>query len=207
MKAQGSLIIVSAPSGTGKTSLVTALRSNMKNLLKSVSHTTRPARDGEENGVHYNFVTQEMFKSMLDQQVFLEHAEVFGNYYGTSRKWVANNLDNGFDVILEIDWQGAQQIRSQMDDSISIFILPPSKQALVERLTARNLDRPQIIAQRLGQAKIEVSHYTEYDYLIVNDNFDSALAELKAIITVARLRTTKERPAKQLLLDQLCSGA
>src|SRR3990167_4758586 len=126
MKAQGSLIIVSAPSGTGKTSLVSALRSNMPNLRKSVSHTTRSPRAGEENGTHYNFVTQAEFKAMLQKNVFLEYAEVFGNFYGTSRDWVADNLKQGYDVILEIDWQGAQQIRSQVTDVISVFILPPS---------------------------------------------------------------------------------
>lgn len=203
MNSQGSLIIISAPSGTGKTSLVSALRQNLPNLLKSVSHTTRGKREGEENGKHYNFVSQAEFNQMLAANVFLEHAEVFGNSYGTSRDWVTETLANGVDVILEIDWQGAQQIKRSMPDVVTVFILPPSEATLLQRLTDRKQDDALTIENRMRQAKHEVSHYTEYDYLIVNDDFGVALEQLKTIISAARLRTSRQKNVWQKLIEQL----
>lgn len=207
MNVQGSLIIISAPSGTGKTSLVAALRQRLPLLRRSISHTTRSPRPGEENGVHYNFVNKQQFAEMLQTQKFLEHAEVFENLYGTSRDWVMQTLQQGLDVILEIDWQGAQQIRKQISDVISVFILPPSKDVLLQRLEARNQDHPDIIALRTKQAKIEVSHYNEYDYLIVNDVFEKTLEQLITIIAAARLRCSRQRQAQQELINELCQGS
>lgn len=204
MNIEGSLIIVSAPSGTGKTSLVTGACRELSKLQKSMSHTTRKMRVGEKDGTHYNFVSKEEFNSMLEQGVFLEHADVFGNSYGTSRDWVTATLKKGIDVILEIDWQGAQQIRSKMPDVISIFILPPSDAILRQRLTERKQDDASSIALRLSQAKNEVSHYNEYDYLIVNDEFQLALQQLVAIISAARLRVARQRHILELLIDQIC---
>lgn len=202
MKAEGSLIIISAPSGTGKTSLVGAVCKELINVKKSVSHTTRGMRPGEEDGVNYNFVTEEQFALILAEGLFLEHAEVFGNFYGTSQAWVINTLKQGTDVILEIDWQGAQQIRQAMPDAISIFIVAPSKKILRERLTSRNSDNPLKIELRLEQAGIEVSHYTEYDYLIVNDDFELALQQLIEIISAARLRVSRQMQVWQKLIAE-----
>jgi guanylate kinase len=203
MKPQGSLIIISAPSGTGKTSLVAALTEKLSNLLVSVSHTTRLPRAGEINGVHYNFVNDEQFEQMLKADMFLEHAEVFGNSYGTSRDWVSKTVLAGIDVVLEIDWQGARQIRSQMPEAVSIFILPPSARALQERLTSRNLDDAGVIATRLAQAKNEVSHYNEYEYLIINDDFNKALDDLTTVIAAARLRCSRQKRAREELIAEL----
>lgn len=204
MRIEGSLIIVSAPSGTGKTSLVTGACRELNKLQKSISHTTREMRVGEKDGVHYNFVTQEKFNEMLEQDIFLEHAEVFGNSYGTSRDWVTATLKQGIDVILEIDWQGAQQIRSKMPDVLSIFILPPSDAILRQRLVDRKQDNACSITLRLDQAKNEVTHYNEYDYLIVNDDFQLALHQLVAIISAARLRVSRQRHIWDKLIDQIC---
>jgi guanylate kinase len=204
MKIEGSLIIISAPSGTGKTSLVTSACRDLNKLQKSVSHTTRPMRVGEKDGVHYNFVTKEKFDEMLAQDIFLEHAEVFGNSYGTSRDWVTATLKQGIDVILEIDWQGAQQIRGKMPDVISIFILPPSDAILRQRLVDRKQDNACSIALRLDQAKNEVTHYNEYDYLIINDDFQLALQQLIEIISASRLRVSRQRHIWELLIDQIC---
>lgn len=205
MNIKGSLIIVSAPSGTGKTSLVTALCGKLPKLQKSVSHTTRTMRVGETDGIHYNFVTDQQFSTMMENDTFLEHAEVFQHSYGTSKDWVTATLDRGIDVILEIDWQGAQQIRRKMPDVISIFILPPSDTALQQRLVNRKQDDHNKIAIRLDKAKIEVSHYNEYDYLIVNDDFDLALQQLIAIVTAIRLRVCRQKCLWQPLIDQICA--
>lgn len=183
----GTLYIISAPSGGGKTSLVNALVASMNNLFISISYTTRPIRPGEQNGVNYNFVTSTQFQELLKKNTFLEHAKVFNHDYGTSRDWVEQQLQQGRDVILEIDWQGAQQIRQNFKQCVSIFILPPSREVLRNRLLNRAQDDTQVIEQRMAQARNEMSHYNEFDYLIINDVFENALFDLKAIIRSRRL--------------------
>lgn len=182
--AQGTLYIVSAPSGAGKSSLIQALLKTqpLYDSQVSVSHTTRAPRPGEVHGEHYFFVNHDEFRTMIGEDAFLEHAEVFGNYYGTSREAIEQVLATGVDVFLDIDWQGAQQIRNRMPGARSIFILPPSKDELDRRLRGRGQDSEEVIAKRMAQAVAEMSHYAEYDYLIVNDDFDTALSDLKIII-------------------------
>jgi len=203
--SQGTLYIVSAPSGAGKSSLISALlNDNPRYDMKvSVSHTTRAMRPGEENGVHYHFVAVEEFKALIDRGAFLEHAEVFGNYYGTSRVWIEEMLNKGIDIFLDIDWQGAQQIRQQMPNSKSIFILPPSREELERRLTARGQDSEEVIAKRMQEARSEISHYAEYDYLIINDDFDVALMDLKAILRAERMRQPKQASKYHAMIDDL----
>lgn len=184
--AKGTLFIISAPSGAGKTSLVAEILAQVDNIQASISHTTRACRPGEQDGINYHFVTQQQFVSMIEDNAFLEHAEVFGNFYGTSQDWVEKTLSQGSDVILEIDWQGAEQIRSKFADSRSIFILPPSKQALQERLNGRGQDNAEVIEKRIAAATEEMSHYVEADYLVINDDFSTALSQLKAIIRAQR---------------------
>ncbi|MDC1144633.1 guanylate kinase [Porticoccaceae bacterium] len=186
--AQGTLFIISAPSGAGKTSLVAEILARMDNIQASISHTTRAARSGETDAVNYHFVSQQTFHSMVADNAFLEHAEVFGNFYGTSRQWVQETLNAGTDVILEIDWQGAEQVRQQFAQSKSIFILPPSKQALRERLNGRAQDDIEVINKRIAAATEEMSHYVEADYLVINDDFDLALEQLKGIISAQRCK-------------------
>lgn len=186
--ATGTLYILSAPSGAGKTSLLKALREQDGALYLSVSHTTRQMRPGEEDGEHYHFVTKDDFQQMISTGAFLEHAEVFGNYYGTSEAEVRGHLEAGRDTVLEIDWQGARQVRERFPEAVSIFILPPSPAALYERLSARGQDSEAIIQGRMRQAESEMSHYDEFDYLVVNDDFDVALSELAAIVTAQRLK-------------------
>ncbi|WP_114785886.1 guanylate kinase [Vibrio tetraodonis] len=202
---KGTLYIVSAPSGAGKSSLISAmLETNPTYAMKvSVSHTTRGMRPGEQDGVHYHFVQKESFEELIEQGAFLEYAEVFGNYYGTSRLWIEENLDKGIDVFLDIDWQGAQQIRKQMPGAQSIFILPPSDDELERRLNARGQDSEAVIAKRMAEAKSEISHYTEYDYVIVNDDFDNALIDFKAIIRAERLKQDKQAAKYKVMLDAL----
>lgn len=202
---QGTLFLISAPSGAGKTSLVKALVESCEQLQVSVSHTTRPMRPGEQNGVNYHFVDQSTFADMLEKGDFLEHARVFNNFYGTSRHWVDQTLARGTDVILEIDWQGARQIKTIAPDAIGIFILPPSRQALTERLTGRGQDDASVIALRLAEAREEMSHYVEADYLVINDCFDTALAELQSIFTSTRLQLAKQRDRHRNLLRELLS--
>jgi len=185
---QGTLFIISAPSGAGKTSLVGEILSRSDNIQASVSHTTRERRSGEEDGVNYHFVNQSEFLKMVDDDSFLEHAEVFGNHYGTSESWVRMTLELGIDVILEIDWQGAEQARKHFSSSQSIFILPPSKQALQERLTLRGQDNKEVIDRRIAAATQEMSHYIDADYLIINDDFETARTQLESIITAQRCR-------------------
>lgn len=204
MQTSGSLIIISAPSGTGKTSLVSALTKNLSKLRISVSHTTRIPRLGELNGEHYYFISPENFRDLLKANMFLEQAEVFGNYYGTSSEWVTKTLNSGDDVILEIDWQGAQQIRKAVPDAVSIFILPPSEDILLQRLRSRGQDTEEVIQRRILQAAYEVSHSPEYDYLIVNDDFDTALNNLITIILAARLRRSKQKNLHEKLMAQFC---
>lgn len=184
---KGKLYIIAAPSGAGKTSLVKAMVQSTPHVRVSVSHTTREMRPGEQDGVNYHFTSVESFKEMLGAGVFLEHAEVFGNYYGTSETWVREQLDKGEDVILEIDWQGARQVCKLMPEAVTIFILPPSLEALRERLTGRGTDADEIIERRMSLAVTEMSHYDEFDYLVINDEFDLALRDLQTIIRSRRL--------------------
>jgi len=177
-----NIFIIAAPSGCGKTSLVKALIENSDNLSVSVSHTTRKARKGEIDGENYHFVSKETFEKMINNKEFVEYAEVFGNMYGTTKKNIKEKLDSNIDIILEIDWQGARQVRQNIPNAISIFILPPSKKALLERLTTRGQDDEITITKRMQNSKREMSHFNEFSYLIINDQFDSALNNLKAII-------------------------
>jgi len=202
--AQGStLFTVSAPSGAGKTSLVNALVQRNEMLQVSVSHTTRAMRPGEQEGVDYHFVSASAFEQMLEAGAFLEHAQVFDNYYGTSQQWVQETLRSGCSVILEIDWQGAQQIRRLVPDSVAIFIVPPSRAVLEQRLMQRGQDDATVIARRMAAAIDEMSHYVESDFLIVNDVFDAALYELEAVITAQNLRTSQQSTHLGALLEDL----
>jgi len=202
--SKGTLFIISAPSGAGKTSLLKALTADAENVVVSVSHTTREKRPGEINGRDYHFVDQTRFLSMVGSSAFLEHAKVFDNYYGTSQQHVEQQLLQGQDVILEIDWQGARQVRKLFPDSVSIFILPPSSQALMERLQNRAQDNEQVIARRMHDAVNEMSHYAEFDYLLVNDDFDTALQELRCVFKANRLRQIQqERNLENLLIELL----
>ena len=202
---KGTLYIVSAPSGAGKSSLISAmLETNPTYAMKvSVSHTTRGMRPGEQDGVHYHFVQKEHFEELIAKGEFLEYAEVFGNYYGTSQVWIESNLEKGIDVFLDIDWQGARQIREQMPQAKSLFILPPSNGELERRLNARGQDSDAVIAKRMAEAKSEISHYSEYDYVIVNDDFDTALMDFKAIIRAERLKQDKQAAKYKGMLDAL----
>lgn len=184
--------MVSAPSGAGKTSLVKALVDANNDLAVSVSHTTRAIRPGETDGVNYHFVSEAEFSDLKDQGGFFEWAQVFDNFYGTSHQSVVDQLNEGVDVILEIDWQGAAQIKRQMPESVSIFILPPSTAALRERLTGRGQDDSSVIERRMRSARDEMSHYGEADYVVLNDRFDSALSDLKAIVTSQRLSQRRQ---------------
>lgn len=184
--------MVSAPSGAGKTSLVKALVDANNDLAVSVSHTTRAIRPGEIDGVNYHFVSEAEFSDLKDQGGFFEWAQVFDNFYGTSHQSVVDQLNEGVDVILEIDWQGAAQIKRQMPESVSIFILPPSTAALRERLTGRGQDDSSVIERRMRSARDEMSHYGEADYVVLNDRFDSALSDLKAIVTSQRLSQRRQ---------------
>ncbi|BAN51265.1 guanylate kinase [Metapseudomonas resinovorans] len=199
----GTLYIVSAPSGAGKTSLVKALIDAEPNIRVSVSHTTRGMRPGEVDSVNYHFTSREKFVQMLEHGDFLEHAEVFGNLYGTSQSTVLQTLAEGHDLILEIDWQGAQQVRHLMPQAKSIFILPPSQEALRQRLDNRGQDSEEIIERRMREAVSEMSHYVEYDYLVINDDFATALEDLKAIFRANQLRHAPQQVRHGVLLAQL----
>ena len=202
--SKGTLFIISAPSGAGKTSLVKQLVNSSEDITVSISHTTRAQRPGEVDGVDYHFIDEQEFLSMVGHSAFLEHARVFDNYYGTSQQHVERLLLDGKDVILEIDWQGARQVRRLIQDSQSIFILPPSSAALKERLEKRGQDNDEIIQRRMQDAVNEMSHYAEFDYLVVNDDFDQALQELRCIISANRLRQCRqERSIEKLLIELL----
>lgn len=203
MTSTGTLYTVSAPSGAGKTSLVNALIQRCQGLRVSVSHTTRPMRPGEQDGVNYHFVPEKDFLAMLERAEFLEHARVFGNLYGTSGVWVDQQLRRGQDIILEIDWQGVQQVKRLMPQTRSIFILPPSREALQQRLNLRGQDDAGTIESRMNAAVAEMSHYVESDFLVVNQDFDRALAELQSIITSQRLLTSRQQVVLGELLQDL----
>ena len=199
----GKLYIVSAPSGAGKTSLVKALLDAQPQVRVSVSHTTRPMRPGEVDGVNYHFVSREEFLARHKHNEFLEHAEVFGNLYGTSQHWVEQTLDEGYDLILEIDWQGAQQVRRLMPQAKSIFILPPTQEALRQRLTNRGQDSDEVIDKRMREAVSEMTHYVEYDYLVINDDFAHALIDLQAIFRANQLVQGSQQQRFSGLLQEL----
>ncbi len=199
----GKLYIISAPSGAGKTSLVKQLLQQVEQIAVSVSHTTRPMRVGEVDGTDYFFVSVAQFQTMLAQDQFLEHARVFDNFYGTSRYAVEQTLAHGVDVILEIDWQGARQIRQMLPNCTSIFILPPSLEILQQRLRGRGQDDEAIILRRLAEAVTEISHHHEFDYLIVNDDFAQALAQLQHIILAQRLSVPRQQQNLKHLLQGL----
>lgn len=203
MNQTGTLYTVSAPSGAGKTSLVNALVERCQGLRVSVSHTTRPIRPGEQDGVNYHFVSEASFLAMLERNEFLEHARVFGNLYGTSGVWVEQQLGLGQDIILEIDWQGAQQVKRLLPQTQAIFILPPSRETLLQRLRDRGQDDTAIIDNRMNVAVEEMSHYVESDFLVVNQDFDRALDELHAIVTSGRLRTPRQQDALSEMLQGL----
>ena len=199
----GTLYIVSAPSGAGKTSLVKALLDAQPHVRVSVSHTTRPMRPGEVDGVNYHFVSREEFVERMERGEFLEHAEVFGNLYGTSQRWLEQTLNEGYDLILEIDWQGAQQVRRLMPQAKSIFILPPTQEALRQRLTNRGQDSDEVIEKLMREAVSEMTHYVEYDYLVINDDFAHALIDLQAIFRANQLLQASQQQRFRSLLDEL----
>lgn len=199
----GTLYIVAAPSGGGKTSLVKELLASLDGIEASISHTTRPKRPGEQEGVDYFFIDDSSFRRMVKNEEFIEHAKVFGNQYGTSKEQIQSRLDEGVDVLLDIDWQGAQQIKTLFENSVGVFIIPPSLEDLKQRLLARNQDNEQVIQDRMKQAQDELSHYTEFDYLIVNDQFEVALEELKTVIAANRLRVSKQTIRQSKLLSFL----
>ena len=203
----GTLYVVSAPSGAGKTSLVRALLESMGDQLAlSVSHTTRVPRPGEVDRRDYHFVSMETFRRMVEEGAFLEHAQVFDNAYGTARAGIEAQLAQGRDVILEIDWQGARQVRRALPESVGIFILPPSRQALEERLRARGQDDDAVIARRMRDAVSEMSHYAEYDYLVINEVFRTAHDELAAILRCRRLRLSAQQQRHVGLLADLLAS-
>jgi guanylate kinase len=199
----GRLFVIAAPSGAGKTSLVKALLASEPRLRLSVSHTTRKRRPTEEDGREYHFVSVPQFERLVARGEFLEHARVFDNFYGTARGFVAEQLRQGYDVMLEIDWQGAQQVRRAMPQCVSIFILPPSRRALAERLSRRATDSAQIIARRLRDATADMSHYREFDYVMVNDDFATAVSDLRRIVAGRAEDLTSTRPALAALLAEL----
>jgi guanylate kinase len=200
---KGTLYIISAPSGAGKTTLVKKLIAKTSDLIVSVSHTTRQSREGEIHGKDYFFVDVETFQTMQHENAFLECAQVFDNFYGTAQQTVEDNLAQGKDVLLEIDWQGAQQVRHLLPECVSIFILPPSIETLRQRLEARGKDDVEIINRRMKDAVTEMSHYPEFDYLIVNDDFSEALKALKSIILTNRLKQSRQSQNLKTLLSNL----
>lgn len=188
----GTLFIIAAPSGAGKSSLVKAISGHIDNTDVSISHTTRKPRRDEVDGVDYHFIDETEFNSMVNQNRFLEYATVFDNHYGTSRDWVEQELARSRNIILEIDWQGAQQIKSQLRNSVGIFVLPPDYHTLKDRLIERQSDEQDVIDRRMAAANEEISHYKEFDYIVINDDFDQAVSEIKAIITATNLGSCRQ---------------
>ncbi|MDD2684861.1 MAG: guanylate kinase [Gallionella sp.] len=199
----GSLFVISAPSGAGKTSLVQALLNINPQIDLSISYTTRAPRAGEQDGRDYHFVSRTDFLAMAQRGEFLESAEVYGNFYGTSQQWIARNNAQDRDVLLEIDWQGAAQVRKLFPDCVTIFILPPSMEALAQRLAGRGKDSMEVIAKRLAAARDDVAHVAEFDYVIINDNMNEALRELNAVVLSARLKAARQLSRHQILINQL----
>ncbi|MEO8809234.1 MAG: guanylate kinase [Rhodanobacter sp.] len=205
---EGTLFVVAAPSGAGKSTLVNALLGTEPGISLSVSHTTRPPRAGEQSGQHYHFVERARFERDVVDGVFLEHAEVHGNLYGTSRTTVQQLLVHGRDVLLEIDWQGAEQIRRSKPDCVSVFILPPSRAELERRLRGRGSDAPEVIERRLRNSRGEIAHAHEFDYILVNDDFEKALADLQSIVRAVRLRSALQwQRHEDLIADLLAAEA
>ena len=202
-QTRGNLFILSAPSGAGKSSLINALLKKHSDMKVSVSHTTRSPRPGEENSVHYHFVTTDEFKALIEKNDFFEWAQVFDNYYGTSKQAIESQLNAGIDVFLDIDWQGAQQVRKIMPSVQTIFILPPSKAELEQRLNNRGQDSAEIIASRMAKAQSETSHFNEYDFVIVNDDFDTALNDIETIVMAQRLTLSVQEVRNKKLLNDL----
>ncbi len=199
----GLLLILSAPSGAGKTSLYRALLDRMEGVVASVSHTTRAPRPGEVDGRDYHFVDEDEFRRLVAAGAFLEHAWVFDRYYGTSREAVERERAAGRDVVLEIDWQGGRQVRERVSDAVSVFILPPSREALRERLEGRGQDDPEVIQRRMRDAEAEISHYDEYEYVIINDDFEEALDSLAAVVKAERCRLARRRAAMDAFASRL----
>ena len=199
----GNLFIVSAPSGAGKTSLVQALLNINPQIDLSISYTTRKPRPGEHDGKDYHFVSREVFLAMTARGEFLESAEVYGNLYGTSQTWISNEIDKGRDILLEIDWQGAAQVRHLFPECISVFILPPSIEALEQRLKGRGKDNTEVIAMRMAAVREDVAHVAEFDYVIINDNLNEALRELNAVVLCHRVRRDRQLTRHQALINQL----
>ena len=204
----GNLYILSAPSGAGKSSLINALLADLPRheVQLSISHTTRQPRPAEEDGVHYYFTCHTEFESLIEKGHFLEWAEVFGNYYGTSLPMIERSLEQGIDVFLDIDWQGARQIREKVPNVKTIFILSPSREELEQRLIGRGQDSAETISKRMAEAESEMSHYDEFDYVIINDDFNQALSELKAILTAERLKLAPQKIRHQALINQLLAN-
>jgi guanylate kinase len=202
----GNLFIISAPSGAGKSTLINALLKQHADMQLSVSHTTRSPRPGESNGVQYHFTDVPTFKQLIEQDQFIEWAEVFGNYYGTSKAALADKLAQGIDVFLDIDWQGARQIKQQLPFVTSIFILPPSVEALEQRLNQRGQDSAEVIAGRMAKARDEISHADEYDYWVVNDDLELALQQFSGIIQTQRLKQQKQAIRQQKLISGLLAN-
>ena len=202
-QTRGNLFILSAPSGAGKSSLINALLKKHSDMKVSVSHTTRSPRPGEENSVHYHFVTTDEFKALIEKNDFFEWAQVFDNYYGTSKQAIESQLNAGIDVFLDIDWQGAQQVRKIMPSVQTIFILPPSKAELEQRLNNRGQDSAEIIASRMAKAQSETSHFNEYDFVIVNDDFDTAFGDIETIVMAQRLTLSAQEIRNKKLLNDL----
>lgn len=201
--SSGTLYIISAPSGAGKTSLISKLLENLNDAEMAVSHTTRKPRKGEIDGKHYHFIDADEFLNGVHNNEFLEHANVFGNHYGTSKKAVDDLLITGKDVILEIDWQGAQQVRKLLPEARSIFILPPSRSELEKRLRGRGQDSDDVIKGRLSQSCEDMKHYDEFDYVVINDIFEIAVRDLESIFRANRLTRDKQIQKNQALLDEL----
>jgi guanylate kinase len=201
----GSIYIVVAPSGAGKTSLVAALLEAESTVELSVSYTTRAAREGEVHGTHYHFVPRDTFEAMIARNDFLEYAEVYGNYYGTSSSWIRSRLAEGRDVLLEIDWQGARQVRKVFPEAVSIFIMPPSIEELERRLRGRASDSEEVIARRLAAARSEIAKVTEYDYIVINDNFERAKLDLISIVRSQRLKCAVQIARHALKLSHMKS--